>query len=43
MPTERFQFTGSEGQQLAAALDTPEGEIHAYALLRIASPAARTG
>jgi alpha/beta superfamily hydrolase len=32
MPTERFQFTGSEGQQLAAALDTPEGEIHAYAL-----------
>ena len=32
MPTERFQFTGSEGQQLAAALDTPEGEISAYAL-----------
>ena len=32
MPTERFQFTGSEGQQLAAALDTPEGEIQAYAL-----------
>jgi putative redox protein len=32
MPTERFQFTGSEGQQLAAALDTPEGEINAYAL-----------
>jgi uncharacterized OsmC-like protein/pimeloyl-ACP methyl ester carboxylesterase len=32
MPTERFQFTGSEGQQLAAALDTPEVEIHAYAL-----------
>jgi len=32
MPTERFQFTGSEGQQLAAALDTPEGEIRAYAL-----------
>jgi uncharacterized OsmC-like protein/pimeloyl-ACP methyl ester carboxylesterase len=32
MPNERFQFTGSEGQQLAAALDTPEGEIHAYAL-----------
>jgi uncharacterized OsmC-like protein/pimeloyl-ACP methyl ester carboxylesterase len=32
VPTERFQFTGSEGQQLAAALDTPEGEIHAYAL-----------
>jgi uncharacterized OsmC-like protein/alpha-beta hydrolase superfamily lysophospholipase len=33
MPTERFQFTGSEGQQLAAALDKPEGEIRAYALL----------
>jgi uncharacterized OsmC-like protein/pimeloyl-ACP methyl ester carboxylesterase len=32
MPTERFQFTGSEGQQLAAALDTPEGRIRAYAL-----------
>ena len=32
MPIERFQFTGSEGQQLAAALDTPEGEIRAYAL-----------
>jgi uncharacterized OsmC-like protein/fermentation-respiration switch protein FrsA (DUF1100 family) len=29
---ERFQFTGSEGQQLAAALDTPEGETSAYAL-----------
>ena len=32
MPTERFQFTGWEGQQLAAALDKPEGEIRAYAL-----------
>jgi len=32
MPTERFQFPGSEGQQLAAALDTPEGLVHAYAL-----------
>ncbi|MGB6957949.1 MAG: bifunctional alpha/beta hydrolase/OsmC family protein [Bradyrhizobium sp.] len=32
MPTERFQFTGSEGQQLAAALDTPDGEVRAYAL-----------
>jgi putative redox protein len=32
MPTERFQFTGSEGQQLAAALDTPEADIRAYAL-----------
>ena len=32
MPTERFHFTGSEGQKLAAALDTPDGAIHAYAL-----------
>jgi uncharacterized OsmC-like protein/fermentation-respiration switch protein FrsA (DUF1100 family) len=32
VPHERFQFTGSEGQQLAAALDTPEGETSAYAL-----------
>jgi uncharacterized OsmC-like protein/pimeloyl-ACP methyl ester carboxylesterase len=32
VPTERFQFTGAEGHQLAAALDTPDGEIHAYAL-----------
>src|ERR1700749_1165924 len=32
VPHERFQFTGSEGQQLAAALDTPEGPPHAYAL-----------
>ena len=32
MPTERFQFTGSEGQRLAAALDLPEREPLAYAL-----------
>jgi uncharacterized OsmC-like protein/pimeloyl-ACP methyl ester carboxylesterase len=32
VPTERFQFMGSEGHQLAATLDTPEGDIHAYAL-----------
>src|ERR1700735_5613701 len=32
MPTERFQFMGSEGQQLAAALEMPEGPVHAYAL-----------
>lgn len=32
MPTERFQFPGSEGQQLAATLDTPDGPAHAYAL-----------
>src|SRR6204780_2108112 len=32
MPTERFQFTGSEGQQLAAALDLPERGPRAYAL-----------
>ena len=32
MPTERFQFEGEGGVQLAAALDLPEGEPHAYAL-----------
>src|SRR4030081_2962379 len=32
MPTERFQFTGEGGHQLAAALDLPEGEPMAYAL-----------
>src|SRR5207247_2110240 len=32
MPTERFQFTGEGGHHLAAALDTPDGTIHAYAL-----------
>jgi putative redox protein len=32
VPIERFQFTGSEGQQLAASLDTPEREPIAYAL-----------
>jgi len=32
VPTERFQFTGSEGHKLAAALDTPEAPIRAYAL-----------
>jgi putative redox protein len=32
MPTERFQFPGSEGQQLAAALELPEGRTLAYAL-----------
>lgn len=32
MPPERFQFTGSDGQKLAAALDTPDGPIRAYAL-----------
>jgi putative redox protein len=32
MPIERFQFTGSEGHQLAAALDLPDGAIRAYAL-----------
>jgi uncharacterized OsmC-like protein/fermentation-respiration switch protein FrsA (DUF1100 family) len=32
VPNERFQFTGSEGQQLAAALDLPEREPIAYAL-----------
>jgi uncharacterized OsmC-like protein/alpha-beta hydrolase superfamily lysophospholipase len=32
MPSERFQFAGSDGQELAAALDTPDGPIRAYAL-----------
>ena len=32
MPHERFQFTGEGGHQLAAALDTPDGPILAYAL-----------
>ncbi len=32
MPTERFQFTGEGGHQLAAALDLPDGAVHAYAL-----------
>jgi uncharacterized OsmC-like protein/alpha-beta hydrolase superfamily lysophospholipase len=32
MPNERFQFTGSEGQQLAASLDLPERAPVAYAL-----------
>src|SRR5438046_6709199 len=32
MPTERFQFTGVDGHQLAAALDMPEREPLAYAL-----------
>jgi uncharacterized OsmC-like protein/pimeloyl-ACP methyl ester carboxylesterase len=32
MPTERFQFTGEGGYQLAAALDLPDREPIAYAL-----------
>ena len=32
MPNERFQFSGSQGQQLAAALDLPDGTPVAYAL-----------
>ncbi len=32
MPTERFQFTGAGGQQLAASLDLPEREPLGYAL-----------
>ena len=32
MPTERFQFLGSEGHKLAAALDKPDGVVRAYAL-----------
>jgi putative redox protein len=32
MPTQRFQFTGEGGHQLAASLDLPEAEPVAYAL-----------
>jgi len=32
VPHERFQFTGEGGHQLAAALDTPDGPVQAYAL-----------
>ncbi|HWZ40531.1 MAG TPA: bifunctional alpha/beta hydrolase/OsmC family protein [Bradyrhizobium sp.] len=32
MATEKFQFEGEGGHQLAAALDLPEGEVVAYAL-----------
>src|ERR1700675_3156666 len=32
VPTERFQFTGEGGYQLAASLDLPEREPLAYAL-----------
>jgi putative redox protein len=33
MPTEKFQFPGSNGQLLAASLDLPEGAPAAFALL----------
>jgi putative redox protein len=33
MPTEKFQFPGSDGQMLAASLDLPDGAPTAYALL----------
>jgi putative redox protein len=32
VPHERFQFTGEGGHALAAALDLPDGPVHAYAL-----------
>src|SRR6185437_10716424 len=32
VPFERFQFTGADGQQLAASLDLPDSEPIAYAL-----------
>src|SRR5215469_11261226 len=32
MPSEKFQFEGEGGHQLAAALDTPDGPIKVYAL-----------
>src|SRR5260221_9524779 len=30
--TERFQFTGEGGHRVAAAVDLPDGPVHAYAL-----------
>ena len=33
MPTQRFQFPGTNGHMLAAALDLPDGEPSAFALL----------
>ncbi|MDO8978845.1 MAG: bifunctional alpha/beta hydrolase/OsmC family protein [Afipia sp.] len=33
MPTEKFQFPGSDGQLLAASLDLPDGAPSAFALL----------
>lgn len=33
MPIEKFQFAGSSGHMLAAALDKPAGAIRATALL----------
>lgn len=33
MPTEKFQFPGSDGLMLAASLDLPDGEPIAFALL----------
>ena len=33
MPTQRFQFPGADRQMLAAALDLPDGEPSAFALL----------
>lgn len=33
MPTEKFQFPGTDGLMLAASLDLPDGEPTAYALL----------
>ena len=32
MPIERFQFPGSDGHQLAATLDLPDGKPVAFAL-----------
>ena len=34
MPTERFQFTGEGGHQLAAALDLPDGETRGLRAVR---------
>ena len=33
MPYEKLQFTNSDGHKLSAKLDTPDGEINAYAII----------
>src|ERR1700753_3991310 len=41
MPTEKFQFVGEGGHQLAAALDLPDGRPTAYALFAHCLPAGK--
>ena len=35
MPSERFQFSGSDGLKLAATLDLPDADPIAYALFAL--------